>query len=323
MKFITSLKKHMALLFVIGVLLSLTSCGSFQYSGIYDDGIYADSKPTEQVEETVENTSTSSDYYKNYFREKSLQIEDDNTVFTDVDSYEGSYEDESGNTANYAGWGENNSSEVIINVYDNGPYYGNGWGYNYRNNWGWNLGWNNWGWNLGWNNWGYGYWQPNYYNPWYNPFCYGYNNYGYYNNGYNNYRGRSYSYINGRRGARYRNSSLSSRSVLSATTRSAAVTRANTRSATRNRVDSRTNTRSTTRNRTTTRPNTRSTTRTRTTRPNTRSTTRSTSTTRPTTRSTNRITRPNTSTRSTRSSTRSSSTTRSSGGSSSTRRRNN
>ena len=291
MKFITFLKKQMALAYVVGVLLSFTSCGSFQYSGIYDDGIYADSNPTEQVQETVDNTSTSSDYYKNYFKEKSLQLEDENTVFTDVDSYEGTYEDDSVEVDNYAGWGENNSSEVIINVYDNGPYYGNGWGYNYRNNWGWNL---------GWNNWGYSFWQPNYYNSWYNPYCYygcnnyGYNNYGYNNYGYNNYRGRSYSYINGQRRGRYRNSSLSSRSILSATTRSAAVTRANTRSATRSRVNSRSNTRTTTRSRATTRPNTRSITRTRTTtRPTTKST-RSNSTTRPTTRPTNRTTRPNT-----------------------------
>ena len=177
MKFITFLKKQLALVFVVGVLLNFTSCGSFQYSGIYDDGIYSETKPVEQVQETVDNTSNSSDYYKNYFKEKSLQFEDDDTVFTDADSYEGAYEDESENTNNYAGWGENNSSEIVINVYDNSPYYGGGWGYNNRNNWGWNL---------GWNNWGYNFWQPNYYNPWYSPYSYyGYSNYGYNNNGYN------------------------------------------------------------------------------------------------------------------------------------------
>ena len=89
MKFITSLTKQMPLAFVVGMLFSLSSCGSFQYSGIYDDGIYSDSDPVEEVTETSVNTSNSSDYYKNYFREKSLQIEEDNTVFTDVDSYEG------------------------------------------------------------------------------------------------------------------------------------------------------------------------------------------------------------------------------------------
>ena len=307
MKFFTFLKKQMTLVFVVGVLLSLTSCGSFQYSGIYDDGIYSDSEPAKEVTETADNTSYSSDYYENYFKEKSLQIEEDNTVFTDVDSYQGAYEDDSENTNNYAGWGENNSSEIIINVYDNGPYYGSEWGYNYRNNWGWNF---------GWNNWGYSFWQPNYYNSWYNPYCYYgcYNNYGYYNSGYNRFRGRSYSYINGQRRSAYRNSSLSSRSVLSA--------------ATRNRV-SRSNLRSTTRTtRSTTRPNSRSTTRsTRSiTRPTNTRPTRSNSTTRPTTR-------PNTTNRSTRSSTRSStssttrsrssSTIRSSRSSGSSRRKNN
>lgn len=315
MKFITYKKKQMTLAFVVGVLLSFNSCGSFQYSGIYDDGIYSESTPTEQVNETVDNTSNSSEYYKNYFKEKSLQIEEDNSVFTDVDSYEGTYADDSENTNDYAGWGENNSSELVINVYNDRPFYGNGWGYNYRNNWGWNF---------GWNNWGFGIWQPNYYNlwyspwndPWYNPYCYYgcYNNFGYFNNGYNSYyRGRSYSYINGGR-SRYRNSrSLSSRSVLSATTRS----RTNTRS----------NTRSTTRSQATTRPTNSSST----TRP-----TRNNSMTRPTTtRSSNRTTRPNTTTRPTRSTTRSSSPSRtrtrsssptrsrSSSSSSSSRRRNN
>ena len=305
MKFITFLKKQMALAFGVGVLLSFSSCGSFQYSGIYDDGIYSESVPAQPANETVDNSSNSSEYYKNYFKEKSLQIEDNNTVFTDVDSYGGTYADDSENTNNYAGWGENNSSDIVVNVYDNGPFYGNGWGFNYRNNWGWNL---------GWNNWGFGFWQPNYYNPWnipwnipwnnpwYNPFCYygSYNNYGYFNNGYNRYRGRSYAYINGGRSrSRYGNSrSLSSRSVLNATTRSRA---------------------------TTTRPNSRSTTR-----------SRSNSITRPTTtRSSNNSTRSNSTYRSTRSTTRSSSPSRSttrssspsrsrrSSGGSSSRRRNN
>lgn len=318
MKFITFSKKQSALGLAVGVLLSFTSCGSFQYSGIYDDGIYSETKPAEDVRETVENTTSSSEYYKNYFKEKSLQIEEDNTVFTDVDSYGGAYEDDSENTNNYASWGENNSSETIINIYNNDPYYGNGWGYNYRNNWGWNL---------GWNSWGFGFWQPNYYNPWFNPYCNFncYNNYGYgyYNYGYNGYRGRSYAYINGTRNGRFRNSTLTGRSVLSATTRNRANTRSNTRSSTRTRATSRpTNRISTTRSRTISRPT------------NTRST-RSNSTPRPTrTRSSNSTSRPNTTTRPNRSTTRSStpsstrtrstSTSRSSRSSgSSTRRRNN
>jgi hypothetical protein len=91
MKFITFLKKQLTLVFIVGMLLCLASCGSFQYSGIYDDGIYGDSnvvqQPTEQTQGTVKNTSDSntssntSNYYTTYFKEKSLQIADDNTVF--------------------------------------------------------------------------------------------------------------------------------------------------------------------------------------------------------------------------------------------------
>jgi hypothetical protein len=307
MKFITFKNKQLTFVFALGVLLSFTSCGSFQYSGIYADGIYADTPAVEQNNTAVNDASNSSNYYTNYFKEKSLQIEEDNSVFTDVDSYEGAYADGSENTNNYAGWGENNSKEITINVYDNGPFYGNAWG----NNWGYNWGNNwNWNWNLGWNNWGFGFWQPNYYNPWFNPYCnFGcYNNYGYYNYGYNRYRGRSYAYINGNRNGRFRNSSLSSRSVLSATTRNRVNTRSSSRATIRTRATSRpTNTRSTTRSRATSRPN------------NTRAT------------RSNSTSRPNTTTRSNRSSTRSStpsatrsrSTSRSRSSGSSTRRRNN
>ncbi len=309
MKFITFLKTQLGQVFVVGIILSFTSCGSFQYSGIYEDGIYSDSSPVnlpvEQSKKTAansDNTSAGSNYYSTYFKEKSLQLADDNTVFTDIDSYQGAYEDDPENGTNYAGWGENNSNDVVINIYDNNPYYGNVWGLGYRNNWGWNLGWNNWGYNL---------WQPYLYDPWYSPFCnYGYNNFGYnpypysyiygYNNyRYNNYRGRSVAYVNGRRGITSRNSSLSSRSVLSTTNRNTSVSRARTRSATRNTNESRSTTRTTTRSRSTV------------SNPKTRSTTRSSSTPRPTTtRSSTRVPRPNTTTRSTRTSTRSSSPTR-------------
>ena len=309
MKFITFLKKQLTLVFVVGMLLCLASCGSFQYSGIYDDGIYGNSnvvqQPTEYPQGTVKNTSNSntssdtSNYYTTYFKEKSLQIADDNTVFTDVDSYQGSYEDGSANANNYAGWGENNSNNVVINIYDNGPYYGNIWGLGYRNNWGWNLGWNNWGYNS---------WFPYQYDPWYSPFCnYGYNNFGYNNYGYSNYRynnsrGRLVSYVNGQRGITPRNSSLSSRSLLSTTNRNASTSRARTRSAIRSNNGSRSSTRTTRSRSTVSNPNTRSTYRNNyTTRPTTRKTTTETS---------DRALRPNTTTRSTRSSTRSSSPTR-------------
>ena len=320
MKFINYLKKQWALSFMVGLLLSFTSCGSFQYAGTYEDGIYADSEPVVRTNEAADNTSNSSEYYKNYFKEKSLQLEEDNAVFTDVDAYQGDYQEDSTNSTNYAGWGQNNDSDVTINIYDNTPFYGYGWGHPYNNFWGWNN-----GWSIGWNSWGY-----SRYNPWCNPFIgfgynnFGYNNYGYgfgYNNyGYNNYRGRSVAYINGRRTYNgSRNNSLSSRSALSTTARtrsavrSSRLTKSTTETRTRSAVRSSRPTQSTT-----------SKTRTRTTRPTqSNTTTRSTTTTRQRSTTTSR---PRTTTTRSRSSSpttrRSSAPSRSSSRSSSSRRRN-
>lgn len=218
-------------LLVIAVisLFTLNSCGSYQYVST-TDGIYDDDEPGYTVIEEVEETEASTpNYYGNYFKGKAIESEgiitEEEEIFTEVDSYESTSNNESSN----AGWGEN-SSDVVINVYNNG-WNNYGWNNPYSfygpNLWGWNSyrgynryanGWNNWGWN----NWAcnigfYGGWNfPNY------GYGYGYN-YGYYGNpynsyGFNNYNryGRNYAYNNYRRNSLNnsyfnRNSALNSR----------------------------------------------------------------------------------------------------------------
>jgi hypothetical protein len=63
------------------------SCGSFQYAGTYNDGIYNDSNNT--YEDEVESSNNYSEYYKNYFKEKSLSLGNNSATFTDTEYYEG------------------------------------------------------------------------------------------------------------------------------------------------------------------------------------------------------------------------------------------
>lgn len=204
----------------LGLMVVLTSCGSFQYAGYDNDGIYTTDEDI-NVERVVVTTSTDdSNYYKNYFAENAAEvgaITQESEIFTEIDSYQGNYTEIDQDTLEqrpvYGGWGQNNST-VTINVIDNGWYgwndpwlwnggfgvaswgWGRPWGWN---NWGWNAGWgwnNPWGWNagwgLGWNNWG---WGP------------GWNNWGW-NNGF--YRNTNrYAYNSGRRGSVLYNNDLS------------------------------------------------------------------------------------------------------------------
>jgi hypothetical protein len=245
MSFITTFKKQFIQFIAIVILLNFASCSSFQYAGTYEDSIYSESNLEEQEDETT-NPSNASEYYKNYFKEKSLNFEGDSSTYTDSESYEGYYsedtESEDTDSDDYAGWGQNNSSDITINIYDTTPFYGNWWGSPFYNNWNRNM-----GWNMGWSNYGYimdpfgnnyGYQQI----PWgYNYWNYGFPNYGYYgfpNNGYNNYygygsfsnnRGSSVSYVNGPRGSRYANN-VSSRSASNSSTLKKLTNRSNTSS---------------------------------------------------------------------------------------------
>ena len=124
-------------------------------------------------------------------------------VLTDVDNYKSTpdtvYVQES--NTRYAGWGENQTGNTIVTVYDNWGW-NNGW---YGNNWGWNNGWygggyygNSWGWNNGWYGGGY------YGNCWYGNGYYGGGRNVAYNNsprgGYVNRTGNTGRYSSGRTG---------------------------------------------------------------------------------------------------------------------------
>ena len=64
--------KHKLPFFVaLGLMTVLTSCGSFQYVGYDNDGIYSsEDYNTTDVEQPVATTSSNdSEYYKNYFEE--------------------------------------------------------------------------------------------------------------------------------------------------------------------------------------------------------------------------------------------------------------
>lgn len=255
---------------LLSILFLMTSCGSYEYVGYDNDGIYGqDERITVEYEpqqQTTPERTTDGNYYKNYFSEKANELDyalNNDEIFTDIDSYEGDYNEDldSLNYNNsYAGWGQTNSN-VTINVIDRGwgswgwydPWLWNSpWMYNswtYYRPWRWGpsyaWGWNNWGWNAGfgwgWNNWGYGY-------PYYG---YGYYGNPYYNNYYGNYYRRGIAYNAGRRGS-YLNRNYSTLDRRSATSR------LNRNSTVRSRSNSRTynNNNRSTRPRSTTRTNT-------------------------------------------------------------------
>lgn len=257
MNFTTFLKKTNAYLIVFIGFSLVTSCGSYQYVGVYDDGIYGNSEIQEynaNGNNDVSDNGSGNSYYIDYFKGKSNEYNNNQeTVFTDVEDYDSSYSPNNNTDSAYAGWGQNSDSDVIINIQSR-PNYGMGWGWNNWswNNWSWNRwGWNNWGWNAGWN-WGYpnyyGYWDPFFYNGWNAPYWGGYV-VGF----YTPYRNQNIAYLNGNRNnalsrnSNYRSSSLSNRSALGTVSR---VRRNNAESA-----------RTSTRQYNTTRPTVRTTTR--------------------------------------------------------------
>ena len=247
MNFTTFLKKTNAYLIVFIGFSLVTSCGSYQYVGVYEDGIYGDSEAQDYNANTTNDVSESvsgNSYYSDYFKGKSNEYNNNQeTVFTDVEDYDSSYSPNNNTDSAYAGWGQNTDSNVIINIQSR-PNYGMAWGWN---NWGWNnWGWNNWGWNTGWNRWGwnarwnwgypnyYGYWDPFYYNGWNAPY------WGVYGGGfYAPYRNQNVAYVNGNRNnslsrnSSYRSSSLSNRSVLGTVSRARTNNVQSTRTSTR------------------------------------------------------------------------------------------
>ena len=242
MNFTTFIKKTNAYLIVIIGFSLVTSCGSYQYVGVYEDGIYGDSETQEyntNGNNDVSDNGSANSYYSDYFKGKSNEYNNNQqTIFTDVEDYDSSYSPNNTADNNYAGWGQNSDSNVIINIQSR-PNYGMGWGWNNWgwNNWGWNTGWNRWGWNAGWN-WGYpnyyGYWDPFFYNGWNVPYWGGYG-VGF----YTPYRNQNIAYVNGNRNnalsrnSSHRSTSLSNRSALGTVSRVRRNNAESTRTSTR------------------------------------------------------------------------------------------
>ena len=174
---------------VLGLLgLMLTSCGSYQNKSYYDnDGIYGATNP--KPKQYVANEKA--DEYQAYFSSLNNQNQNQDEIFTDVNSYS-SYNDSIAKKATqstnpqytqngYAGWGNNGSENVTVNVYGNN--WGGGWNnFGWGGGWnGWGGGWNNFGWGGGWNNWGWdGFGWGGGWNGWYG------NNWGW-GGGWNNF----------------------------------------------------------------------------------------------------------------------------------------
>ena len=83
--------KKMPYVAILMLLVGLSSCGSYQYVGVENDGIYGSSNPNAEYQTVVEvqNGNAGNSYYKNYFREKSLEYDymvNDGSVFTDIDA---------------------------------------------------------------------------------------------------------------------------------------------------------------------------------------------------------------------------------------------
>ena len=115
-------------LFFSGMLF--VSCGSYQNSSYYDnDDVYRSSGRNNEVASNNVEQNNTNQAYQNYFKSKQLNAEEE--VFTDVESYSSVEDSTVTSERNYdsnAAWGSNPSS-VTVNVYDNN------WGWNYWNNW--------------------------------------------------------------------------------------------------------------------------------------------------------------------------------------------
>ena len=137
----SNMNKSMALL---ALLFIATSCGTYQNKTFYEnDGIYASSSNIDRKEEVAQPNSVG-ESYQSYFRTRRMELEDE--VVTDVENYS-SVDTTQTNYARQGSWGDN-SSDVIVNVYDNswawgGAGWGGGWGWNswYGPGWGWGWGW--------------------------------------------------------------------------------------------------------------------------------------------------------------------------------------
>lgn len=226
MKLLYSFSKNLLFFMAPVSFLLLASCGSYQYSGYENDGIYGEASRVNEGQDQNATQDSNGGYYKNLFAEEAAlygDVLDDNSIFTDVESYSSTGEYEPGdNQYAYAGgnapWGEDPDS-YSINIYNNGfnglyggfynPYWGGGiyaydpfWGPGYYGSGFYGGG--MWGspWNIG-----FGGFYPSYgfgYGFAAHPFFYGgggyYNPYNFYGNRFNHFR-QDIAYNSGRRDA--------------------------------------------------------------------------------------------------------------------------
>ena len=218
MTIITLFQKSLNLKITGLLFLFMTSCGSYQYVGMYDDGIY-NSLEDEEKNYTYDSNyepESSNSYYEDYFKGKVSEYGQTQDM-ENTDSSDGYNTQNSSENESYAGWGQNVDSNIVINIRTR-PNYGMYWGWN-------NWGWNNWGWN----NWGYpvyGFYDPYFSNAWFVHMG-GYSYFGpnrgpslAFINGYRNYYSNNVGYRNqGIINTGSRTASLSSRSALGTVTK--------------------------------------------------------------------------------------------------------
>lgn len=210
----TKFNFNLNLLIFTLILFVANGCGSFSSSSLVSaDGIYGNNK--------TETQSSSSKYYENYFKEKSLEIEN-GFIFSDSINLDSDFitSNDINYSSNKAAWGDiPDTIDYIIDYFPyRNRYFGFGYGYGYF------------GMNPYYGNWypGYSYysmrnwyrygWMYGYYPFYYDFYPYGwwgrtmpfgyrhrYSKYGYVNSPYNNYLNRNVngniSYNSGKRGS--------------------------------------------------------------------------------------------------------------------------
>ena len=129
------------LFYFLFISLIITSCGSYQYSGYINDGIYQNndsSKDYATAENQEINEKANNDYYQSAFSEKVLiysESENSDQLFTDVENYRTMKNDSI--QENYGPWGDYIDS-VVINIHS---YHHDGFWSRWRYpNWMWNYG---------------------------------------------------------------------------------------------------------------------------------------------------------------------------------------
>lgn len=180
MKYDNSIIRKISFFIASVSTLLLASCGSYQYSGIANDGIYGDSYSSYPERNQYVTQESNSSYYKNKFAEESAlygEVLAEDAIFTDVESYSstGEYETEGEYQPTYrdgnAPWGQDPDS-YSINIINTGFYGGFGrfWGpgFGYDPFWGPGFGFDPF--------WGSPYWGRGFYGPgfWGHPYAIGY-----------------------------------------------------------------------------------------------------------------------------------------------------